>query len=170
MQVYGSISPHVMNIMAVAIMEEQFHKHMLDSLPSFEWCKHIFSHSVSVELQNSELVPSNISYHFSERCIGYSLDNADLVFVPACKNRYWYVVIANMRERRFEVICPFKDLNIVKEDAFVIVSNFRKVFKFSYPASRRVDVYRMGFAFASVSNSTSQYVFFTSPQLSRKIL
>lgn len=92
------------------------------------------------------------------------------VFVPACKNRYWYVVIANMRERRFEVICPFKDLNIVKEDAFVIVSNFRKVFKFSYPASRRVDVYRMGFAFASVSNSTSQYVFFTSPQLSRKIL
>ena len=62
MQVYGSISPHVMNIMAVAIMEEQFHKHMLDSLPSFEWCKHIFSHSVSV---SSFFILSFLVYFFS---------------------------------------------------------------------------------------------------------
>ena len=77
------------------------------------------------------------------------------VFVSACKNRYWYVVIANFREKRFEVICPLKDFNIVKEDALVIVSNFRIVFKCSYLVSRRVDVYRMGIAFASVSNSSS---------------
>ncbi|CAD6229032.1 unnamed protein product [Miscanthus lutarioriparius] len=31
-----------------------------------------------VELQNAELVPSDICHHFSARCIGYSLDNADL--------------------------------------------------------------------------------------------
>jgi hypothetical protein len=42
-------------------------------------------------------------------------------FVPACKNRYWYVVIANTREQRFEVICSFKNFSIVKEDALVIV-------------------------------------------------
>ena len=77
------------------------------------------------------------------------------VFVPACKNRYWYVVIANFREKRFEVIYPFKDFNIVKEDALVIVSNFHIVFKCSYLVSRRVDVYRMCIAFASVSNSSS---------------
>ena len=76
-------------------------------------------------------------------------------FVPTYKNRYWYVVIANFREKRFEVICPFKDFNIVKEDALVIVSNFRKVFKCSFSVSRRVDVYRMDIAFASVSNSSS---------------
>ena len=81
-------------------------------------------------------------------------------FVPAYKNRYWYVVIANFREKRFEVICPFKDFNIVKEDALVIVSNFRIVFKCSYLVSRRVDVYRMCIAFASVSNSSNQYVSF----------
>ena len=82
------------------------------------------------------------------------------IFVPACKNRYWYVVIANTREHRFEIICPFKDFSIVKEDALVIVRNFRKVFKFSYPLSRRVDVYRMGITFGSVSNLTSQYASF----------
>lgn len=76
-------------------------------------------------------------------------------FVPACNNRYWYDVIANTREHRFEVICPFKDFSIVKEDALVIVRNFRKVFKFAYPLSRRVDVYGMGITFDSVSNSTS---------------
>jgi hypothetical protein len=73
------------------------------------------------------------------------------VFVLACKNRYWYVVIANFREKRFEVICPFKDFNIIKEDALVIVSNFRKVFKCSYSVSRRVDVYRMGIVFTEGS-------------------
>ena len=73
-----------------------------------------------------------------------------------------YVVIAITREQRFEVICAFKDFNIVKEDALVIVRNFCKVFKFSYPLSRRVDVYRMGITFGSVSNSTSQYGSLTS--------
>jgi hypothetical protein len=37
----------------------------------------------------------------------------------------------------------------------VIVRNFRKVFKFAYSLSRRVDVYGMGITFGSVSNSTS---------------
>ena len=60
------------------------------------------------------------------------------VFVPACMNRYWYVVIANMRENRFEVICPFNDFNIVKEDALVIFYNFYKVFKCSYSVWRRL--------------------------------
>ena len=38
-----------------------------------------YMHICQVELQNAELVPSDICHHFSERCIGYSLDNADLV-------------------------------------------------------------------------------------------
>jgi len=67
------------------------------------------------------------------------------------------MLLLKNKEKRFKVICPFKDFNIVKEDALVIVRNIRKVFKFSYPLSRRVDVYRMGIAFGSVSNSTSQY-------------
>ena len=82
------------------------------------------------------------------------------IFVPTCKNRYWYVVIANTRKHRFEVICPFKDFSIVKEDALIIVSNFCKIFKCSYSVLRRVDVYNMGIVFASMSNSTSQYASF----------
>jgi hypothetical protein len=57
-----------------------------------------------------------------------------------------------MREKRFKVICPFEDFNIIKKDALVIVRNFHKVFECSYSVSRRVDVYGMGIAFASVSN------------------
>jgi hypothetical protein len=51
-------------------------------------------------------------------------------------------------------------LVLIKEDALVIVRNFRKVFKFSYSLSKRVDVYRMGITFSNVSNSTSQYASF----------
>ena len=38
-----------------------------------------YMHICQLELQNTDLVPSDISYHFSERYVGYSLDNADLV-------------------------------------------------------------------------------------------
>lgn len=34
MQVFGYVSSHVMNIMGVAVMEEQFCKHFSDSVPS----------------------------------------------------------------------------------------------------------------------------------------
>ena len=72
------------------------------------------------------------------------------------------MLLLKNKEKRFKVICPFKDFNIVKEDALVIVSNFRIVFKCSYLVSRRVDVYSMVTAFASMSNSTSQYASLTS--------
>ena len=38
-----------------------------------------YMHICQLELQNAKLIASDISYQFSERCIGYSLDNADLV-------------------------------------------------------------------------------------------
>jgi len=38
-----------------------------------------YMHICQLELQNVDLVPSDISYHFSEKYAGYSLDNANLV-------------------------------------------------------------------------------------------
>ena len=38
-----------------------------------------YMHICQLELQNADLVPSDISYHFSEKYAGYSLDNANLV-------------------------------------------------------------------------------------------
>lgn len=63
--------------------------------------------------------------------------------------------------QRFEVLCPFKDVDIVREDTFLPVTNFHKVFKDSYSWSSRAYVYDMCIVVASVSNSTSQFVVLT---------
>ena len=38
-----------------------------------------YMHICQVQLQDAELVPTAISHHFLDRCIGYSLDNVELV-------------------------------------------------------------------------------------------
>ncbi|XP_039854550.1 uncharacterized protein LOC120712749 isoform X2 [Panicum virgatum] len=71
-------------------------------------------------LQDIESIPADIVVSLSEKKIGFRLDNADLVFVPLRKYSYRYIVVANFRDGRFEVICPFKDIAIIQSDAFNI--------------------------------------------------
>ena len=78
------------------------------------------------------------------------------VFVPLRKYNYWYIVVANFRDGRFEVICPFKDIAIIQSDAFNVICKFRKVFKAVHSRSTRVDIYDMPTVFGSVSNQTNQ--------------
>jgi hypothetical protein len=44
MQVYGSVSHHVMNIMGTTVMEGQYRKHLQDLLHPSEWGKHVVHH------------------------------------------------------------------------------------------------------------------------------
>ena len=48
MQVHGSVSHNVMNIMGAAVMEEQFRKHLQDLLLPEEWGKHVVHHDTAV--------------------------------------------------------------------------------------------------------------------------
>lgn len=108
LQVYGSISHHVMNIMRVAIMEAQFTKHTRGLLLKGECEKFILNYKLAVSsfsasismyrsqknnisksnnsrllsygvLQDPQLIPSEIAASLAEKKIGFRLDNADLV-------------------------------------------------------------------------------------------
>ncbi|RCV43814.1 hypothetical protein SETIT_9G324000v2 [Setaria italica] len=143
-----------MNIMRVAIMEAQFTKHTRGLLLKGECEKFILNYKLAVSsfsasismyrsqknnisksnnsrllsygvLQDPQLIPSEIAASLAEKKIGFRLDNADLVFMPVRKSSYWYLVVGNFRDRRFEVICPFKETQIIQQDALTVVSNFK---------------------------------------------
>jgi len=81
------------------------------------------------------------------------------VLVPLRKYSFWYLLIANFRDKRFEVICPFKNIDIIQSDAFNVICKFRKVFKAVHSKSSRLDIYDMPTVFGSVSNQINQLSF-----------
>ena len=83
--------------------------------------------------------------------------------MPLRKNSYWYVVVSNFRDHRFEVICPFENIDIAKDDAAVVISNFRRVFKAVHSRSTRVDIFSLPTVIGSVSNSNNQLRFLREP-------
>ncbi|XP_039845823.1 uncharacterized protein LOC120705499 isoform X3 [Panicum virgatum] len=105
-----------------------------------------------VMLQDTDSIPTEIAVSLSEKKIGFRLDNADLVLVPLRKYSFWYLLVANFRDKRFEVICPFKNIDIIQSDAFNVICKFRKVFKAVHSKSSRLDIYDMPTVFGSVSN------------------
>ncbi|KAG2590202.1 uncharacterized protein LOC120675713 isoform X2 [Panicum virgatum] len=62
----------------------------------------------------------------------------------------------NLRDKRFEVICPFKDTALVENDSLSAIAKFRKVFKAVHSRSTRIDIYDMPTVIGSVSNQTNQ--------------
>jgi hypothetical protein len=71
--------------------------------------------------------------------------------VPVRRSGYWYLVVANFRDRRFEVICPFKDKQIIQQDALIVVSNFKRVFDAVHARFARIQIYKMETVIGSVS-------------------
>ena len=67
------------------------------------------------------------------------------------------LVVANFRDKRFEVICPFKDTALVENDSLSVIAKFRKVFKAVHSRSTRIDIYDMPTVIGSVSNQTNQF-------------
>ena len=81
------------------------------------------------------------------------------MLVPLRKYSFWYLLVANFRDKRFEVICPFKNIDIIQSDAFNVICKFRKVFKAVHSKSSRLDIYDMPTVFGSVSNQINQLSF-----------
>ena len=79
--------------------------------------------------------------------------------MPLRKYSFWYLLVANFRDKRFEVICPFKNIDIIQSDAFNVICKFRKVFKAVHSKSSRLDIYDMPTVFGSVSNQINQLSF-----------
>ena len=137
-------------------------------------------------LQDTQLNPANIAVCLTEKKIGFSLDNADLVitislllyillisfyiliffksflffphkvFMPIRKNSFWYVVVANFRDKRFEVIWLFQEVDPIKDDTSIVVTNFKKAFKAVHSRSSRVEIYNLPTVFGSVANYNNQ--------------
>ncbi|KAJ1296736.1 hypothetical protein BS78_01G325200 [Paspalum vaginatum] len=62
-----------------------------------------------------------------------------LIFLPMYYAQSWYLVVANFRTGRFEVICPISmDCNEIERDASTVIQNFKWMFKLAYPHSVRV--------------------------------
>ncbi|KAJ1256228.1 hypothetical protein BS78_K060700 [Paspalum vaginatum] len=67
-----------------------------------------------------------------------------LIFLPMYYAQSWYLVVANFRTGRFEVICPISmDCNEIERDASTVIQNFKWMFKLAYPHSVRVNVFKM---------------------------
>ncbi|KAG2659187.1 hypothetical protein PVAP13_1KG341600 [Panicum virgatum] len=109
-------------------------------------------YQVNFASSDTDSIPTEIAVSLSEKKIGFRLDNADLVLVPLRKYSFWYLLVANFRDKRFEVICPFKNIDIIQSDAFNVICKFRKVFKAVHSKSSRLDIYDMPTVFGSVSN------------------
>uniref|UniRef100_A0A0A8ZVT8 Ubiquitin-like protease family profile domain-containing protein n=1 Tax=Arundo donax TaxID=35708 RepID=A0A0A8ZVT8_ARUDO len=159
MQVYGSISPHVMNIMGVTVMVDQFWKHKRGLLKPEAWGRHIIRCDIAEHFQDSSLDPSTIYHHFLEKEIGYKLDIMDLVFMPLHIGQIWYLIVANFRHARFEVFCPNEDIMSIKDDADVAIWNFQRTFKLPHSRSLRGNIFEMETFFCSVSKTKNNGVF-----------
>jgi hypothetical protein len=59
------------------------------------------------------------------------------------KSDYWYLVVANLKDRRFEVICPFND-KIIEQDALV------------HARFTRIQIHKIETLIGSVSNCNNK--------------
>ncbi|KAL6598099.1 hypothetical protein ACP70R_046520 [Stipagrostis hirtigluma subsp. patula] len=153
MQVGGPVSGHVMNIMGVAVMCEQYHNIKSELLDPATWSRHVVKQEIAELFQDSSLNVVKISDRFTDALVGYKLDAMDMIFLPLKKCGFWYLIVANFRNKRFEVISANDQVEALKDDAAIVVSNFRRVFKLAYPWSIRVDFYSMGVIYCNISKS-----------------
>ena len=79
------------------------------------------------------------------------------VFLLACKNRYWYVDIANIREKYFKSSVHLKTSILSKEDTLIVSATSVKPSSVHIQCQEELMFTIWGIAFASMSNSASQY-------------
>lgn len=53
-------------------------------------------------LQDTDSIPTEIAVSLSEKKIRFRLDNADLVLVPLRKYSFWYLLVANFRDKNLK--------------------------------------------------------------------
>uniref|UniRef100_A0A0E0BQZ9 Aminotransferase-like plant mobile domain-containing protein n=1 Tax=Oryza glumipatula TaxID=40148 RepID=A0A0E0BQZ9_9ORYZ len=78
MQVYGRINKYVMDMMAEAVMTEQFEMDKLGHLPKNLWSRHIVKCDTASLFQDPYINPCEISNLFTEPNQGYKLDIMDM--------------------------------------------------------------------------------------------
>ncbi|KAG2588170.1 hypothetical protein PVAP13_5NG181881 [Panicum virgatum] len=81
----------------------------------------------------------------------YNVDKMDLVFLPLHHDQFWYLIVANFRHRRFEVLCPNLELDSVRSTAEKVIFNFKMTFKYAYPRSTALSIFEMTTTFRSVT-------------------
>ena len=77
------------------------------------------------------------------------------VFLPLSSYSFWYTVVANFRKKLFEVLCPNNRIDLIADEAQLVIKNFKAAFKLAYKRSQ-LNVTDMGVSFRSVCSSTKE--------------
>ncbi|TVU32026.1 hypothetical protein EJB05_23742 [Eragrostis curvula] len=117
MQVFGSVSMHVINAMSEAVMMDQYKSQERGLLPPDSWTRYIVRVDTAELFQNPDLVPTDISHLFTEKRHGFKLDTMDMICLPLKSSRFWYLIVANFKHNRFEVFCPNEQVDNLKSEA-----------------------------------------------------
>ncbi|CAL5064208.1 unnamed protein product [Urochloa decumbens] len=146
MRVFGTVSKYTLDMMGQAVMAEQFEKAQQGLLPSGSWYGHILPYEIAKLFQANNFDPSNITKLLTE----YNVAKMDLVFLPLHHDQFWYLVVANFRHGRFEVLCPNLDLDSIQCNAEKVIFNFKMTFKCAYPRFMLFNIFQMTTTFRSV--------------------
>ncbi|CAO2143238.1 unnamed protein product, partial [Urochloa humidicola] len=66
-------------------------------------------------------------------------------------DQFWYLVVANLRHGRFEVLCPNLELESIRCNAEKTIFNFKMTFKYAYPRLMSINIFKMTTTFRSVT-------------------
>ncbi|XP_073357450.1 uncharacterized protein [Aegilops tauschii subsp. strangulata] len=155
MQVYGRVNKYVINMLGKAVMAEQTEKDRLNLLPRSYWSRYYVECDIAKLFQKAFETPLALSVHLRETMIGFHLDRIHMVFLPLSSYSFWYTVVANFRKKMFEVLCPNNRIDLIADEAQLVIKNFKAAFKLAYKRSQ-VNVTDMGVSFRSVCSSTKE--------------
>ncbi|XBH80443.1 hypothetical protein VPH35_106182 [Triticum aestivum] len=85
----------------------------------------------------------------------YYVECDTAVFLPLSSYSFWYTVVANFRKKLFEVLCPNNRIDLIADEAQLVIKNFKAAFKLAYKRSQ-LNVTDMGVSFRSVCSSTKE--------------
>ncbi|XP_037470177.1 uncharacterized protein LOC119343114 isoform X2 [Triticum dicoccoides] len=155
MQVYGRVNKYVINMLGKAVMAEQTEKDRLNLLPRSYWSRYYVECDTAKLFQKAFETPLALSVHLRETMIGFHLDRIHMVFLPLSSYSFWYTVVANFRKKLFEVLCPNNRIDLIADEAQLVIKNFKAAFKLAYKRSQ-LNVTDMGVSFRSVCSSTKE--------------
>ncbi|CAN6215284.1 unnamed protein product [Urochloa humidicola] len=134
-------------MMGQAVMAEQFEKAQQGLLLAGSWYRHIMPYEIVKQFQANNFDASKVTKMLTE----YNVDKMDLVFLPLYHDQFWYLLVANLRHKRFEVLCPNLELDSIRCNAEKTIFNFKMTFKYAYPRLMSINIFQMTTTFRSVT-------------------
>ncbi|XP_021316807.1 ubiquitin-like-specific protease ESD4 isoform X1 [Sorghum bicolor] len=70
--------------------------------------------------------------YLSSRVIGFSINKFNMVMIPVCKFEHWWLIVANIRDNRFDILNSLEMDGTTSKMTNEICDNFRKLYRHNF--------------------------------------